>query len=121
MKHSRVALWLFAILLLLGQQASLLHHLGHSVNDVAHLVAAAGAASENDTAPQPAPDAHVSNCPLCVGFGATGAAVPVDLRFDTRPLLAAFARPLGEFRLLSIAESAAKPIRGPPARLSHKV
>jgi len=118
--YSRHVLLLLPLLVALGQQAGLLHQLGHDLDAAARVVAPAGAATGADIgAGDPGPDAegHAGACALCVGYGgAAGSAPAVDSA--KAPESSAFGRPLPGAAARHAVFAAGTPIRGPPPALS---
>lgn len=115
MTISRLNSWFFALLLLLGQQAGLLHHLGHDFDQAARLVASADGGSAGHG--QGNSDAD-SLCALCVGFGTGFTTAPNALRPTLAAPILAYARPLTDTRLHNPVALTGTPIRGPPAHFS---
>ncbi len=92
---SNCARYLLILLLLIGQQSGLLHHLGHDFDGLG-----ATARADQFVTPQGAPgqgeDEHDQICALCVGFAgaldtltSAGTEFKAELVTYTRPLAAA--------------------------------
>ena len=117
---SRLLPWLFACLLLIGQQAGLLHHLGHDFDEVARVTAAA-LDSAKAGSQLPDTEEHAHACVLCVAYASaeSGAAAgaPLAVLVD----LFSFFRPLASAAPLRPAALAGTPIRGPPQDFSVRV
>lgn len=109
-----------AFLLLIGQQAGLLHHLGHDFDRAAGAVAAVdgGTAERSQDRGQDNSDADGRLCMLCVGFGAGSASAANDLRFSLASPTLVYARPLADAPRLTPVALTGTPIRGPPPHFS---
>jgi len=103
--------WLLCLLVVLGQQSGLLHHVGHALDEAAR-AAAGGAADAPDSKPDPG--THAEPCALCIGYAGGAASPPPDAL--AQPDFAAH-RGTAVIRApwLRPALRVAAPIRAPPA------
>lgn len=118
LKKLRLFSWLLTALLLLGQEAAVLHHLGHDLRALASQGATTGTAGGSlDGSGAPASEQSDGACALCVGFG-SGAALTYAARFDFDARFLVFVRPLGQTSFHQPVAPTGILIRGPPAHFS---